>query len=595
MAKRSAKPVAPRTSSRCAIYTRKSTEEGLDQEFNSLDAQREACAAYVLSQRHEGWTLLPEVYDDGGFSGGNMDRPGMRRLLAEVQARRVDVIVVYKVDRLTRSLADFAKIVEALDVTGASFVSITQAFNTTTSMGRLTLNVLLSFAQFEREVISERVRDKVAASKRKGMWMGGTVPLGYNVVARKLIPNEAEAVTVRHIMQRYLQLGTVTELRAALNQEGIRSKQNWANGKGRGGGVYGRGALYSLLANRLYRGETHHKGEYFKGEHPAIVDKELWDAVQRQLVENRIDRRIRVNARNGSLLAGRIHDGDGHPMQPSHACKGSVRYRYYCSAPGEYRPTGSKVERIAAGDLEPLIIAALGELLSYQPNLLSLVDCGGSTRAGPIVEAAKFLAIELPLMAQALQRQLFEDLDLQVQMEGEAAGASISIDGLARRLGAETGEVSGRRHQIAISTKVRRRSRELRIVVPAGAPSQPGNGRLVMLLGRAALAREQLFTGTATNEVLVDRELRRVVRFAFLAPDIVAAILEGWQPPSLAARQLARMPELPLDWAEQRRALGFARAHRRKPICGRGKASRRLTREFPGKSPLSSLRAHNLL
>ena len=388
--------------------------------------------------------------------------------------------------------------------------------------------------------------------------MGGTVPLGYDVVARKLIPNEAEAETVRHIMRRYLELGTVTELRAALNREGIRSKQNWSNGKGRGGGHYGRGALYALLANRLYRGETHHKGEYFKGEHPSIVDEELWDAVQRQLAVNRIDRRSQVNARDGSLLAGRINDGEGQPMQPSHACKGSVRYRYYCSAPGDDRPTNSKVERIAAGDLEPLVIAALCELLSDQPNLLILIDSGGSARAGPIIEAAKLMAIELPAMAQALQRQLFEDLDLQVQMDGEVARASISADGLSRHLGAGSGQVSGRRHDLSIPTKVRRRSRELRMVVPAGAPSHPRNGRLVMLLGRAAMAREQLFAGTATDGVLADRELRRVARFAFLAPDIVAAILEGRQPTSLAARQLARMPELPLDWAEQRRILGFA-------------------------------------
>ena len=558
MARRAAQALPARTTSRCAIYTRKSTEEGLDQEFNSLDAQREACAAYILSQRHEGWTLLPDVYDDGGFSGGNMDRPGLRRLLAEVKARRVDIIVVYKVDRLTRSLADFAKIVEVLDATGASFVSITQAFNTTTSMGRLTLNVLLSFAQFEREVISERVRDKVAASKRKGMWMGGTVPLGYDVVARKLIPNEAEVETLRYIMRRYLELGTVTALRAVLKEEGIRSKQNWANGKGRGGGPYGRGALYALLANRLYRGETHHKGEYFKGEHPAIVDEVLWDAVQKELAVNRVERRIRVNARDGSLLAGRISDGDGQPMQPSHACKGSVRYRYYCSAPGEDRPTSSKVERIAAGDLEPLVIAALGVLLSDHPKLLGLIECGGSARARAIVEAAQISAIELPLMVQALQRQLVEDLDLQVRIEGEGVRASICIDGLARHLSAETGEISGRRHELSVPTKVRRRSRELRIVVPSGAPSLPRNGRLVMLLGRAALAREQLLTGTANDKVLADRERRRVARFAFLAPDIVAAILEGRQPVSLAARQLARMPELPLDWAEQRRLLGFA-------------------------------------
>ena len=248
------------------VYTRKSTEEGLDQQFNSLDAQREVCAAYVLSQRHEGWTLLPDTYDDGGYSGGTMYRPGLRQLLAEVEAGRVDVIVVYKVDRLTRSLSDFAKIVEVLDGAGASFVSITQSFNTTTSMGRLTLNVLLSFAQFEREVISERVRDKIAASKRKGMWMGGPVPLGYNVVARKLVPNEFEANTVRTIFRNYLELSSVVALVDALKRDGIVSQQQtWTSGQVRGGTAFARGALYHLLANRLYIGEIRHHDDWFPG------------------------------------------------------------------------------------------------------------------------------------------------------------------------------------------------------------------------------------------------------------------------------------------------------------------------------------------
>src|SRR6218665_2184256 len=237
---------------RCAIYTRKSTEEGLDQEFNSLDAQREACAAYVLSQKHEGWSLLPDYYDDGGYSGGNMDRPGLKRLLADVQAGKVDVIVVYKVDRLTRALSDFSKIVDVLDAAGASFVSVTQAFNTTTSMGRLTLNVLLSFAQFEREVMGERVRDKIAASKRKGIWMGGPVPLGYDVVDRKLVINEAEAETVRHIFRRYLELGSVRELMAALAREDVRSKvMTMRDGSKRGGCHFVRGPLYCLLKNPI--------------------------------------------------------------------------------------------------------------------------------------------------------------------------------------------------------------------------------------------------------------------------------------------------------------------------------------------------------
>ena len=248
---------------RCAIYTRKSSEEGLEQAFNSLDAQREACAAYIVSQRHEGWTALPTVYDDGGISGGTLDRPALQRLLIDIAAGKVDLVVVYKVDRLTRSLGDFAKIVDVFDAQGVSFVSITQQFNTTTSMGRLTLNMLLSFAQFEREVTGERIRDKIAASKRKGMWMGGTVPFGYDIVDRKLVINAAEADTVRLIFQRYLEVGTVLDLQAALIAEGVRGKDR----SGAPGGPLGRGALYTLLQNRLYRGETVHKDAVYPGEH----------------------------------------------------------------------------------------------------------------------------------------------------------------------------------------------------------------------------------------------------------------------------------------------------------------------------------------
>jgi DNA invertase Pin-like site-specific DNA recombinase len=337
---------------RCAIYTRKSTEEGLDQEFNSLDAQREACAAYILSQRHEGWTLVPEHYDDGGFTGGNMERPGLRQILADVKAGRVDVIVVYKVDRLTRALSDFAKIVDVLDAAGASFVSITQAFNTTTSMGRLTLNVLLSFAQFEREVISERVRDKIAASKRKGMWMGGNVPLGYDVRDRKLIVNEREARTVRHIFQRYIELGNVRQLIADLRHDDIRTKLHHAeDGTTRGGRPFTAGPLYHILSNRIYRGEVIHKGEVHAGEHEAIISDDLWDEVQNNLTANRVIRKHQSNASDPSLLAGMIHDGEGRRMTPSHASKNGVRYRYYVSVDGD-TTSGVRPIRIAAADIE---------------------------------------------------------------------------------------------------------------------------------------------------------------------------------------------------------------------------------------------------
>ena len=277
---------------RCAIYTRKSSEEGLEQEFNSLDAQREACEAYIKSQKHEGWIIIPTLYDDPAYSGGNMDRPALKRLLADIEAGLIDTVVVYKVDRLTRALADFAKIVEAFDAQGVSFVSVTQAFNTTTSMGRLTLNVLLSFAQFEREVTGERIRDKIAASKKKGMWMGGLPPLGFDIQDRKLIVNEAEAETVRHIFRRYCALGSVRELQRELEVGKIVSKaRTSSSGAPYGGKPFSRGALYQLLQNKICIGLTTHRGEAYAGEHAAIVDQELWDATQNLLTKNRVSRR----------------------------------------------------------------------------------------------------------------------------------------------------------------------------------------------------------------------------------------------------------------------------------------------------------------
>src|SRR5438270_7363902 len=286
---RAAQRAAPSASVRCAVYTRKSSEDGLEQDFNSLDAQREACLAYIASQRHEGWTALPTLYDDGGFSGGTLSRPAVQRLLADIAAGRLDLVVLYKVDRLTRSLADFAKLVETFDAHRVSFVSITQHFNTTTSIGRLTLNMLLSFAQFEREVTGERIRDKIAASKRRGMWMGGSLPLGYDVRDRKLVINEPEAETVRHIFRRYLELGTVRLLQQRLSEEGVRSKlRRMADGSLRGGLPLDRGALYHILQNHVYRGEVSHKGAVYPGEHPAIIDQALWEAVQKQLAEHRI-------------------------------------------------------------------------------------------------------------------------------------------------------------------------------------------------------------------------------------------------------------------------------------------------------------------
>ena len=362
---------------RCAIYTRKSSEEGLEQAFNSLDAQREACAAFISSQKHEGWTVLPTLYDDGGFSGGTMERPALKRLIADIEAGQIDVVVVYKVDRLTRALSDFAKLVEVFDRRGVSFVSITQQFNTTTSMGRLTLNVLLSFAQFEREVIGERVRDKIAASKKKGMWMGGMPPLGYDVKDRKLVVNDAEARTVVDIYRRYLALKSVHALGKSLPTPGSGASDGCGpTAPNMAARRFSRGALYLMLQNRIYRGEITHKGNSYPGEHPAIVDKPLWDDVQAVLAENRVERATGARAKHPSLLTGMVFDETGERLTPTYAVKKGTRYRYYVSTSlvtgaGRNRSSG---RRIPAGNLEGLVINRLRTFLADPAAILDAID-----------------------------------------------------------------------------------------------------------------------------------------------------------------------------------------------------------------------------
>ena len=340
---------------RCAIYTRKSTEEGLDMEFNSLDAQREACEAYVASQKAEGWLLVPDRYDDGGFSGGTLERPALQRLIADIEARRVDVVVVYKIDRLSRSLMDFAKLVEVFDRNTVTFVSVTQSFNTTTSMGRLTLNILLSFAQFEREVIGERIRDKFAASRKKGIWMGGFVPLGYDVNDRKLVINRTEAATVRTIFERFIKIGSATELVRALRAEGICGKQ---------GKLVDKGYIYKLLNNRVYIGEAVHKGVAYPGEHQAIIDRTLWDRVHAVLSESPRKRAANTRAQTPALLKGLIFGPTGRAMTPAHTRKGGKLYRYYVSTDVLMRDAEScPVRRVSAAEIERAVIDQLRGLL----------------------------------------------------------------------------------------------------------------------------------------------------------------------------------------------------------------------------------------
>lgn len=349
----SKKPVVRKV--RCAVYTRKSSEEGLEQEFNSLDAQREACEAYIASQRAEGWVLVRDHYDDGGFSGGTLERPALKRLLADIERGVVDVVVVYKIDRLSRSLMDFAKLVDLFEAHEVTFVSITQSFNTTTSMGRLTLNVLLSFAQFEREVIGERIRDKIAASRARGMWMGGTPPLGYDVVDRKLLVNEAEATTVRLIFERYTKLGSATKLVRELCQKGIRNKQ---------GRVIDKGYLYRLLNNRVFLGEAVHKGTAYPGEHKAIVPQDLWDNVHAILRESPRKRASATRAQTPALLKGLLYGPTGYAIVPTHTRKNGKLYRYYIStAVLKHGKHACPIGRVPAGEIEAAVVDQLRSIL----------------------------------------------------------------------------------------------------------------------------------------------------------------------------------------------------------------------------------------
>lgn len=360
----------------CAVYTRKSTEEGLEQEFNTLDAQREGCLAYITSQKAEGWVALPDHYDDGGFSGGNMDRPALKRLIDDIKAGKVNIVVVYKIDRLTRALMDFSKLVEVFDQYGVTFVSITQSFNTTTSMGRLTLNVLLSFAQFEREVISERVRDKIAASKKKGMWMGGNIPIGYQRVNKQLVPDTEEVSLVTMLFERYLALGCVRRLCLELQEKGITSRI-WTSGKGhvRGNSPYSRGALYAILSNPVYVGKIRHKDKVYDGMHEPIVSQELWQQVQTKLEANAQDHTR--SCRNGAhLLTNLFFDEDGTRYTPTHTNKKGQRYRYYISQNLlQYRnhPKGLQA-RLPADEIEELVRKSAINLLSHPDNLAAALQ-----------------------------------------------------------------------------------------------------------------------------------------------------------------------------------------------------------------------------
>jgi site-specific DNA recombinase len=533
---------------RCAIYTRKSTEHNLDLAFNSLDAQREACEAYIKSQAHEGWRLIPGRYDDGAFSGASLERPALQQLLADVHSGKIDIVLVYKVDRLTRSLADFAKLIELFDAHDVSFVSVTQSFNTSSSMGRLTLNVLLSFAQFERELIGERVRDKIAASKRKGLWVGGPVPLGYAAVDKKILVVPAEAAAVSTIFARYLQLGSVRLLAEDLDRRGIRSKpRRLSTGRTVGGGRFGVGALVHLLKNRFYIGEVVYRGEVHRGEHEPILDSTLFEAVQAKLVAQAVARRHRLRG-SPALLAGRLFDDRGNRMSPTHTNKDGARYRYYVSqAVLQRKPLAAgAIGRVPAAEIEVLVSAALRRHLQANG-----IDAVGGDR-----ELVERHIQRVTLSRKHIQLQLRQIGDAPIQTDADE-NASCPVSEQPRNV------------TIPWTRTVQAGAKGI-IHVPAhNTPMTPSRrDALLMAIAKArnwiddlAHGRAASFAVIARREGKVERHVRLLAPLAFVSPRIVSALLEGIAPADLTLTKLARA--LPYCWADQeRRVASSAPFHR---------------------------------
>jgi DNA invertase Pin-like site-specific DNA recombinase len=541
---------------RCAIYTRKSSEEGLDQAFNSLDAQREACAAYILSQASEGWVPLPDIYDDGGLSGGTLDRPALQRLLSEVKAGRVDTIVVYKVDRLTRSLMDFSKLVETFDKAGTSFVSVTQSFNTTTSMGRLTLNMLLSFAQFEREVTAERIRDKIAASKAKGMWMGGTPPIGYKPNGRSLEIVEDDARLIRRIFELYLHLGNVRAVTESLGEGKIWSPTRTVAKTGRtiGGVPLSRGQIYKILNNQLYVGIIEHKGQSYPALHDPIVERDLFDRVQALLAENLQGRRSGSRASHPSLLAGKVIDDKGEPLIPVHATKGATRYRYYVSQRAHH--AGADGLRIPARELEALVIERVVAALADSAALagwgfeLRPSDYARISERGPDSTNQRG-------NPRGWTRAVVE----QVRIERDRIAIDLSAAAIAAHLGIGTPDATAAL-TLDCDARLTRSGRVMKLVERDGrAVVGTPDPALIRLMAKAHRWWRDLGTSGLDVKSFARREginpayLSRVLRLVFLSPKVTEGILTGTAKGAGGTGVMTLRGAFPVEWHEQERML----------------------------------------
>jgi site-specific DNA recombinase len=524
---------------RCAIYTRKSTEHNLDLEFNSLDAQREACAAYIKSQAHEGWRPIHDRYDDGAFSGASLERPALQNLLADVRSGKIDVIIVYKVDRLTRSLADFAKLVELFDQHSVSFVSVTQHFNTTSSMGRLTLNVLLSFAQFERELIGERVRDKIAASKRKGIWVGGPVPLGYASINKKLVVATEEAETVRTIFQRYLELGSIRALIQDLDRRGIRTKRRaGTNGRTTGGIRFGVGPLAHLLQNRFYIGEVVYRGKVHRGQHEPIVEEARFEAVQAKLAASAAARSLRLRG-SPAILAGRIFDDRGNRMTPTHTNKKGARYRYYVSHAilQKRENEAGSVSRISAPDVEHAVVKAVREH-----------GASGSNGDGDSMDDRELIAghVEcIKINSNAIEIQLVQAACFEEEQTGHKSRNCQPKDHstlIVPWLTAGHSDVKGILHTTSHGSANISDNRDRVLMAIAKARAWVHD----LIDGRAGS-----FAEIAKREGKVERHIRLLAPLAFVSPRLLSEIIDGVVSPDLTVTGLAQA--LAYSWAKQER------------------------------------------
>jgi site-specific DNA recombinase len=547
---------------RCAIYTRKSSDEGLDQAFNSLDAQYEACASYIKSQRHEGWKLVRARYDDGGLSGGTLDRPALQRLLAGIEAGRIQMIVVYKIDRLTRSLGDFARLVDRLEARNCSFVSVTQSFSTSSSMGRLTLNVLLSFAQFEREVTAERIRDKISASKKKGLWMGGVCPIGYNrdpdSKSRRLTVSPGEAETVRKIFELYDQLECLKAVEHAARDNRLRSKRHvFATGRTSGGGPFSRGQLYHILRNPIYRGLIRHKDKTYPGQHDAIIDPDLWDRVHEKLETGARRRRVGAGhkdpAKHSAPLIGKLYDETGDRLTPTHTIKDGRKLRYYISnrlISGGADPSGW---RVSAPRLERQLAECIADHIVDRANIYALCADIDLARAEATHAAASSLSDDIRssgVMGDVIEKAHLSPTAIEIHLNPTFLSGALKVN--AESLSTEL-------LSFTAPWQIKRRGVEAKLII--GDQPAAVDAVLIRMLAKAHEWVEQMKEGIPLSQIsraekVTPAYIRTRSRLAFLSPKIQQAIVSGTLPSEYTLNKILTL-NLPRDWQRQNSLFGL--------------------------------------